>query len=57
MVSITFSPPSVTRERELPFSQRSRVLFDNGDKAVAQCTIMLLSFFSPTVLVFVSLLI
>lgn len=55
MVSITFSLPSVTRERELPFSQRSRVLFDNGDKAVAQCTIML--FFSPTVLVFVSLLI
>lgn len=57
MVSITFSPPSVTRERELPFSERSRVLFDNGDKAVAQCTIMLLFFFSPTVLVFVSLLI
>lgn len=36
MVSITFSPLSVTRERELPFSLRSRVLFDNGDKAVAQ---------------------
>lgn len=47
MVSVTFSLPSVTRERELPFSQRSRVLFDNGDKAVAQCTIMLFLNFLP----------